>query len=84
METDKMIISQEERNGTILEDDRESLAANPFMQIQGYINSFNEFDLTKDAIFNGSNYYLPKAIYLISECPIFETLEQIVRHIYRD
>jgi hypothetical protein len=84
MDDNKMPNGEGQRNGTITENERESISTNPFMQIHRYIESFTEIDLTKDAIFKGSNYYLPKAIYLISEYPIFETLEQIVRHIYRE
>lgn len=71
------------RTGTITEDDRESLAANPFQLIHRYLKALSLEDITKDGIFNGSNYYIPKSIILISEYPIFETLEQVVRHIYR-
>lgn len=80
---DRMLMEDRNRQGTITEDERESVAMNTFQLIHRYIMKFTPQDLARDDVFNGENYYIPKAIILISELPIFETLEQIIRHIYR-
>lgn len=83
MDPDRMLLEDRIRNGTITEDARESLSLNPFQQIQPFLVKLKQQDLTGEGIFNGVDYFIPKSIILISDQPIFETLEQIIRHIYR-
>ena len=82
MNPDRMIIEDRNRVGTITEDDRESLSANRYQKASIFLRSIGE-DINKEKLFKGKDYYIPKSIILLSELPIFETLEQIVRHIYR-
>ena len=78
----EMNMENRDRIGTIAEDERESVSSSNFNQIKEYIMAFTEEDLTKEGLFNGQNYYIPKALFLLSRSPIFETIEQIVKHIY--
>ena len=54
------------------------LYRNILKMLMGYGSDY----MSVDGLFNGENYYIPKSIILISEYPIFETIEQIIRHIY--
>jgi hypothetical protein len=82
MNPDKMLIEDRNRVGTITEDERESESTNVYQKAYNYLSKLGENNL-KEGLFDGHDYFIPKSLILLSEIPIFETLEQIVRHIYR-
>ena len=60
-----------------------------YMSVDGLFNGENYYCnliILREVIMNFLNtfliMYIPKSIILISEYPIFETIEQIIRHIY--
>ena len=81
-ESNLMTIQEHERESSSVVAEGILKTMNVFDKIYKYVSSFTDEDLAQEKVFDGSNYYVPKSIILISESPIFETIEQIVRHIY--
>ena len=83
-ETEKMLKDEMDRRSrnTTEEYKFDASEGKLFRNISKLLMSYGEGYMNTDQLFNGNNYYIPKAIILISEYPIFETLEQIIRHIY--
>ena len=82
-ETEKMLKEEITKRGESgFEERNKSIKESEFQSIYPMLVNYGTEYMAVDGLFNGSNYYIPKAIMLISEYPIFETLEQIIRHIY--
>ena len=82
-ETEKMIKEEITKRGeSVLEERSKSVKESEYEAIYPMLLNYGTEYMAVDGLFHGDNYYIPKAIMLISEYPIFETLEQIIRHIY--